>query len=100
MHSALLWLGDILQVVSFAAILAGALMPTWPIALAVGAIPMTIWSVLRVCTIIAFGEDSPPMIGFVLGPVFAVVYVTLLRGLRMLIQRFLKRKRKGSKLTY
>ena len=43
------------------------------------------WSVLRCVTIIKFEEFMPPMFGFVVCPIFAAIYGSILRGIKIFI---------------
>lgn len=47
----------------------------------ISTLPMALWSALRLFIIIWFKENSPPMMGFVVVPLFAFGYATALRTL-------------------
>lgn len=93
-HSISLLLGDVLQVTSLVALFAGAFASSWYRAVALAVVPLTLWGLLRISTIFVFGENSPPLAGFLVAPVFAAIYVCFLRGLRILFFRLLSKMRR------
>jgi hypothetical protein len=88
MHTWLLFLGDALQIVALVAFLASPFMSTWKKTLVLAIPPVFFWCTLRLTTVIIFKEDSPPMIGFFVAPMFVALYAIILRGTRLVLQKF------------
>ncbi len=77
---------DILAYVMYAAILFYApFAKTWRRAIAAVLFVSASWSLLRMFTIIAYREDTPPMFAFVVLPFFTVAYGCALRGVKILL---------------
>lgn len=90
-YSTALWIGDILQIIALLAIVGSAFVGSWFRALVVAVVPISLWSLVRIATILYYEEDSPPMIGFVVAPFLAAIYGSVLRGVRILCVRLLKK---------
>ena len=82
-----LWLaGDVIAYSGFAAIVFYAPFAlTWFRGLIVPFALMFIWSVIRMISIVAFREDSPPGMGFVVAPFSALFLAFVLRTLKVIV---------------
>jgi hypothetical protein len=60
---------------------------TWQRAVLITGVFGAGWSMLRMVTIIWFGESTPPMIGFLIFPLIVVVSACMLRLVKLLVFR-------------
>ncbi|MBN8417726.1 MAG: hypothetical protein J0L73_02275 [Verrucomicrobia bacterium] len=83
LHAVLLTVGDVVCVLAVLNFLFWApLEKSWRDCCMRAAVPVAIWSALRLATIIVFREPfEEPMIGFILAPPMAIGYATLVRAI-------------------
>jgi len=87
--------GDLVMAVSVVCVLVWApFTHSWSRAFWIVVIPVSAWAAIRLFCIAAYSEASPPMIGFVVAPVGALVYALLLRLLRIAVQKVYKKLRR------
>lgn len=53
---------------------------------------VALWSVIRLATIGLYRELSPPLVGFVVAPFIALLYLVIARGIISFVKRIFVRK--------